>query len=44
VNFASGDEFEIVYEGFYETEDTSIFARSSILGVGHYLWLCGPIF
>jgi hypothetical protein len=40
---ASGDEPEIVYEGCYETEDTSIFAWSSVPGVGHYRWLRGPI-
>jgi hypothetical protein len=39
----SSDEPETVYEGCYETEDTSIFAWSSIPGVGHYCWLCGPI-
>jgi len=33
---ASGDEPETVCEGCYETEDTSIFAWSSVLGVGHY--------
>jgi hypothetical protein len=43
VDPASGDEPETVYEGCYETEDTSIFAWSSILGVGHYRWLRGPI-
>jgi hypothetical protein len=43
VNLASGDEPEIVCEGCYETEDTSIFAWSSIPGVGHYRWLHGPI-
>jgi hypothetical protein len=35
----SSGEFEIVYEGCYETKDTSIFAWSSILGIGHYHWL-----
>jgi hypothetical protein len=43
VDLVSGDEPETVYECFYETEDTSIFAWSSILGVGHYRWLHGPI-
>jgi hypothetical protein len=43
VNPASGDEPEIVYEGCYKIEDTSIFAWSSVPGVGHYRWLCGPI-
>jgi hypothetical protein len=37
------DEPEIVCEGYYETEDTSIFAWSSVPGVGHYRWLRGPI-
>ncbi len=40
---ASGDEPKIVYEGCYETEDTSIFAWSSVPGVGHYRWLRGPV-
>ncbi len=43
VDPASGDEPETVYEGYYEIEDTSIFAWSSILGVGHYCWLRSPI-
>jgi hypothetical protein len=43
VDLASGDEPEIVYEGCYEIEDTSIFAWSSVPGVGHYRWLRGPI-
>jgi len=43
VDPASGDEPEIVCEGCYETEDTFIFAWSSILGVGHYRWLRGSI-
>jgi hypothetical protein len=43
VDPASGDEPEIVYESCYETEDISIFAQSSILGVGHYCWLCDLI-
>ncbi len=38
-----GDEPETICEGCYEIEDTSIFAWSSVLGVGHYHWLCGPI-
>ncbi len=44
VDPASGDEPEIVCEGCYETEDTSIFAWSSVPGVGHYRWLRGPIY
>jgi hypothetical protein len=40
---ASGDEPETVCEGCYEIEDTSIFAWSSVPGVGHYRWLRGPI-
>jgi hypothetical protein len=43
VNPDSGDEHEIIYKGFYETEDISIFAWSSIPNVGHYHWLCGSI-
>jgi hypothetical protein len=43
VNLASSDEPEIVYEGCYETKDTSIFAWFSIHGVGHYRWLRSPI-
>jgi hypothetical protein len=43
VDLASSDEPETICEGYYETKDTSIFAWSSILGVGHYHWLRGPI-
>jgi hypothetical protein len=43
VDLASGDKPEIVCEGCYETEDISIFAWSSVLGIGHYRWLHGPI-
>ncbi len=43
VDPASGDELETVCEGCYETKDTSIFAWSSVPGVGHYRWLHGPI-
>ncbi len=43
VDPASGDEPEIVCEGFYETVDISIFAWSSVPGVGHYHWLHGLI-
>ncbi len=43
VDPASGDEPETVCEGYYKTKDTSIFAWSSILDVGHYRWLCDPI-
>jgi len=43
VDPAFGDEPETVCEGCYETEDTSIFAWSSVPGVGHYRWLRGPI-
>jgi hypothetical protein len=42
VDPASGDKPETVCEGCYETEDTSIFAWSSVPGVGHYRWLRGP--
>ncbi len=37
------DELQTVCESCYETEDTSIFAWSSILGIGHYRWLHGLI-
>jgi hypothetical protein len=40
---ASGDEPETVYEGCYETEDTSIFAWSLIPSMAHYRWLHGLI-
>jgi hypothetical protein len=43
VDFTSGDDPKIVYEGCYETENTFIFAWSSIFDVGHYHWLHGPI-
>jgi len=43
VDLASGDEPEIVCEGYYEIEDTFIFAWFSVPGVGHYRWLRGPI-
>jgi hypothetical protein len=43
VNLASSDEPKTVCEGYYETEDTSIFAWSSILGIGHYHWLRSSI-
>jgi hypothetical protein len=43
VDFAFGNEPEIVYEGYYEIENTSIFAWSLVPGVGHYRWLCGSI-
>jgi hypothetical protein len=43
VDPTSGDELETVCEGYYKTEDTSIFAWSSVPGVGHYRWLRGPI-
>jgi len=43
VDLASGDEPEIFCEGCYKTEDTSIFAWSSVLGVEHYYWLRGLI-
>jgi hypothetical protein len=43
VDHASGDEPETVCESCYETEDTSIFAWSSIPDVRHYCWLRGLI-
>ncbi len=38
-----GDKPETICEVCYETEDNSIFAWSSVLGVGHYRCLRGPI-
>jgi hypothetical protein len=38
-----GNELKTIYEGFYEIEDTLIFAWSSILNVGYYRWLRSPI-
>jgi hypothetical protein len=43
VDPAFGDEPETVCEGCYKTEDTSIFAWSSVPGIGHYRWLRGSI-
>jgi len=43
VDPVSGDEPETVCKGCYETKDTSIFAWSSVPGVGHYRWLRGSI-
>jgi hypothetical protein len=43
VDPASGDEPETICEGYYKTEDTFIFAWSSVPGLGHYRWLRGPI-
>ncbi len=43
VDLAFGDEPDIIYEACYKTKDTFIFAWFSILNVGHYHWLCGPI-
>jgi hypothetical protein len=43
VDPASGDESETVCESYYDTEDTSIFAWSSVPGVSHYRWLRDPI-
>ncbi len=39
----SSDKPKIVYEGFYEIENTFIFTWSSIWCVGHYHWLHDPI-
>jgi hypothetical protein len=43
VDPASGDKLETVCEGCYEIENTSIFAWSSVIGVGHYRWFRVPI-
>jgi hypothetical protein len=36
INLTSSDEPETVCEGFYEIEDTSIFAWFLIPDIGHY--------
>jgi hypothetical protein len=43
VNPIFGDEPIFFCEGYYETEDTSIFTWSSILSVGHCRRLCDLI-
>ncbi len=43
VDPASSDGPEIVCEGCYKIKDISIFAWSSVPGVGYYRWLHGPI-
>ncbi len=43
VDPTSGDKPETIYEGCYETKDTSIFAWSSVPGVGHHHCLRGSI-
>ncbi len=43
IDLAFSDEPKIVYEGYYETKNTSIFTQSSILDIGHYRWLRGLI-
>jgi hypothetical protein len=43
IDLAFGDEPETIYEGCCKTEDTFIFAWSSIPGIRHYLWLHNPI-
>jgi hypothetical protein len=43
VDPAFGDEPETVCEGYYETENISIFTWFSVPGIGHYHGLRGPI-
>jgi hypothetical protein len=43
VNPTFGDKPKTVLEGCYEIENTSIFAWSSVPGVGHYYWLHGQL-
>jgi hypothetical protein len=43
VDPASSDKPKTIYENYYETEDTSIFAWSSVPSIGHYHWLRSPI-
>jgi hypothetical protein len=39
IDLVFGDELEIVYEGFYEIKDTSIFAWFAIPDFEHYHYL-----
>ncbi len=43
VNLVSNDEFETICESCYKTKNISNFTWSSILDLGHYRWLHGPI-
>ncbi len=43
VNLTSNDEPKTIWESFYGSLNTSIFAWSSIPDIGHYRWLCDPI-
>jgi len=43
VDLTSDDKPKIVYEGYYKTQDTSIFAWFSIPNVGDYCWLHNSI-
>jgi hypothetical protein len=43
VDPASSDEPKTVCEGYYEIEDTFIFAWSLVFGIGHYHWLRSSI-
>jgi hypothetical protein len=43
VDLTFGYELETICESYYEIEDTSIFAWSSNLDVGHYHLLPGSI-
>jgi hypothetical protein len=43
VDLTFGDEPKTVCDDCYETKDTSIFAWSLVLDIGHYRWLCGLI-
>jgi hypothetical protein len=37
-------ELEILYKCIYESDETTILMRFSILGLNHYWWLCDMIF
>jgi hypothetical protein len=43
INPVCSHELKIICEGFYKTENISIFAWFSIRNVGHYYWLCDLI-
>jgi len=43
VDLTSSDEPKTVYEGFYEIQDTFIFAWSLVSNIGHNRWLHSSI-
>jgi len=43
VKSTTTDEPKITYEGVFEGEEVVVLMLSTILGIGHYHWLQGPI-